>query len=115
MRNLILCIQLYQKYIIIISFPVYYFIQKIILIITTAIKEKSFFSKDQINYINFKFSLDISGDIFSIIGFLVYLEIIELHFCNLEFNLRRYIMKRADSKGKENEDEDEDKDENEGL
>ena len=111
-------IKIFEKFnpmYLIFSFPVYYFIQKIILIITTAIKEKSFFSKDQINYINFKFSLDISGDIFSIIGFLVYLEIIELHFCNLEFNLRRYIMKRADSKGKENEDEDEDKDENEGL
>ena len=85
------------------SFPVYYFIQKIILIITTAIKENSFFSKDHINYITYKFSLDISGDIFSIIGFLVYLEIIELHFCHLEFNLRRYIMERAKLKEKENE------------
>lgn len=81
------------------SFPVYYFIQKIILIITTFIKEEEryyIFRKDHINYIWEKFSLDISGDIFSIIGFLIYLEIIELHFCKLDKNLRRNIIARAD-------------------
>ena len=77
------------------SFPLYYFIQKIILIITTAIKEQSFFGKNHINLIEYKFLVDTIGDILSIIGFLVYLEIIELNFCDLDYNLRRKIMDRA--------------------
>jgi len=77
------------------SFPVYYFIQKLVLIITTAIKEQRFFSRDHINLIEYKFTLDVSGDLLSIIGFLVYLEIIELNFCNLDYNLRKTIMERA--------------------
>ena len=77
------------------SFPVYFFIQKLVLIISTSIKEQSFFSKDHINLIEYKFTSDFLGDILSIIGFLVYLEIIELNFCNLDYNLRRNIMKRA--------------------
>ena len=77
------------------SFPVYYFVQKIILIITTYIKEHSFFGKNHINLIEYKFLVDTIGDILSIIGFLIYLEIIELNFCGLDYNLRRSIMKRA--------------------
>ena len=77
------------------SFPVYFFIQKIVLIITTVIKEQSFFSENHINLIEYKFTLDISGDILSIIGFLVYLEIIELNFCDLDYNIKRNIMERA--------------------
>jgi hypothetical protein len=77
------------------SFPVYFFVQKIVLIITTAIKEQSFFSKNHINKIEYKFTSDFLGDILSIFGFLVYLEIIELNFCNLDYNLRRNIMERA--------------------
>jgi len=92
------------------SFPVYYLIQKIILIINTLIKEHSFFSKNRINYIEAKFSLDVSGDILSSIGFLIYLEIIELNFCKLNYNLRRIISDRADDEkygylGIEDEDE----------
>jgi len=78
------------------SFPVYYLIQKIILIVNTEVQEESFFSKNRINYIKYKFSLDVSGDIFSSIGFLIYLEIIELNFCKLNYNLRRKISERAD-------------------
>ena len=33
--------------------------------------------------------------IFSLIGFMIYLEIIELNFCNLNFNLRKYINDRS--------------------
>ena len=43
----------------------------------------------------YKFTSDFLGDILSIIGFLVYLEIIELNFGNLDYNLRRTIMERA--------------------
>ena len=42
-----------------------------------------------------KFLLDISGDIASIIGFLIYLEIIELNFCNLNYDLKENIIKRS--------------------
>ena len=47
------------------------------------------------NLIEYKFTLDVSGDLLSIIGFLVYLEIIELNFCNLDYNLRKTIMEKA--------------------
>ena len=78
------------------SFPVYYLIQKIILIVNTLIQDKSFISINRINFIEYKFGLDVSGDIFSSIGFLIYLEIIELNFCKLNYNLRRKISDRAD-------------------
>ena len=99
------------------SFPVYYFIQKIVLIINTLIQEKTLFSANRINFIEAKFSLDILGDIFSSFGFLIYLEIIELNFCELNYNLRRKISERADNEklgylGIEDEDEDDDEDEN---
>ena len=77
------------------SFPVYYFTQKIVLIINTLIGEKTFFSANRINFIEAKFSLDFLGDILSSVGFLVYLEIIELNFCELNYNLRRKISDRA--------------------
>ena len=77
------------------SFPVYFATQKIVLIINTLIKEKKFFSVNRINYIESKFSLDFTGDIFSSIGFLVYLEIIELNFCGLDYYLKRKISERA--------------------
>ena len=77
------------------SFPVYYFVQKVVLIINTLIIEKTFFSASRINYIQVKFILDILGDILSSFGFLVYLEIIELNFCKLNYNLRRKISDRA--------------------
>ena len=77
------------------SFPVYYFVQKVVLIINTLIQEKTFFSASRIKYIKYKFSLDVLGDILSSFGFLVYLEIIELNFCELNYNLRRKISDRA--------------------
>jgi len=39
--------------------------------------------------------LRISIYICSFIGFMIYLEIIELNFCNLNFNLRKYIILRS--------------------
>ena len=44
-----------------------------------------------------KFLLDISGDIASIIGFLIYLEIIELNFCKLNYNLKKNIISRGEN------------------
>ena len=77
------------------SFPVYFVTQKIVLIINTLIREKTFFNVNRINYIEYKFSLDFTGDILSSIGFLVYLEIIELNFCGLNYNLKRKISERG--------------------
>ena len=57
--------------------PVYYFLVKIIVIIYNLIfYERERFLKDEsIIYIKENFFLDVSGDIFCLIGFLVYLEI----------------------------------------
>ena len=35
------------------------------------------------------------AQIFSFIGTLIYLELIELHFCELDHNLKKYIKERA--------------------
>jgi len=43
----------------------------------------------------FKDLFNISPFICSFIGFLIYLEIIELNFCNLNYNLRKYINERS--------------------
>ena len=88
-----LIIKFYTPVHVIFSFPIQFFLEKTFLLIFSA----SFFIDDlftqeiQVS----KFLLDISGDIFSIIGFLIYLEIIELHFCNLDFNLKKNIIKRS--------------------
>ena len=61
------------------SFSIYHFIQKIILAIYTLIDKHSFVVKDHhVEYIEVKYSLNIIGDIISLIGFMIYLEIIEL-------------------------------------
>ena len=64
------------------------------MLIFTAIffVEKLFKTKEQLK----KFLLDTSGDIASILGFLIYLEIIELNFCGLNFNLKKNIISRSE-------------------
>ena len=42
-----------------------------------------------------KIILDFCSDFFSIIGYLIYLEIIELHFCKFDYNIRRNILERG--------------------
>ena len=65
--------------------------------------------------------LNSSMYILSLIGFMIYLELIELNFCNLNYDLRKYIYERSIKDTKENDnresiiydyDEDEDKDNN---
>lgn len=59
----------------------------------------NFFSKDNfsinIDYEGIKFFLDISGDIVSFFAFLIYLEIIELNFCNFDYNIKKNITRRS--------------------
>ncbi len=102
--NCLLVIKYLTPVYIIFSNPICFFFQKVLLILNTLYQKHSFFyQKDKIKLE--KFSLDISGDVLSFLGFLVYLEIIELNFCNLNFNLRKSIMKRANFESYECESE----------
>ena len=76
---------------------IYYFFIKFIAIFYNRIKNNQFFIENKEN-IKKKFYislLDLSCTIFAIIGFLIYLEIIELYFCKLNYNLRRSIEERS--------------------
>ena len=89
-----LIIKFYTPIHVIFSFPIQFFIEKLFLLIFTGL----FFPSQLLTGDNLKkkFSLDISGDITSIIGFLIYLEIIELNFCGLSFNLKKNIILRGE-------------------
>ena len=81
--------------------PLFYFFEKLILliynIIYCSIKNDftAFFNENEMKFIKEKFCLDILGDIFSFFGFLVYLEMIELNCCGLNYNLRNKIINRG--------------------
>ena len=80
---------------VIFSFPIQFFIEKTFLLILSAIFfRENLFKGDNLTQ---KFLLDESGDIASIIGFLIYLEIIELNFCGLNYNLKKNIIIRSES------------------
>ena len=83
--------------------PFYYLIRKIIHIIVNFINyifssdgNKKIFDFSKMEYLKQKFIFDISGDAFSFILFLIYLEIIEFNFCNLNIDLRRNIIMRSE-------------------
>mgnify|MGYP006873062716 CR=1 FL=1 len=66
-----------------------------------------------------KFILEMVGNSLATIGFLIYLGIIELNFCGLNYNLRKNIIERGKKEAEENEelgnfndDDDDDKKEN---
>ena len=69
--------------------PVTYFIQKLILMYQIN-------SNEPRKYLNSSFFIDFSSDITAIIGFLIYLEIIELNFCEFNKDLRKNIILRAE-------------------
>ena len=94
-----LIIKLYSPIVVPLSFPVEFFLEKTFLVIFTAIffREDLFTKNNQLQ----KFLMDETGDIFSIIGFLIYLEIIELHFCKLDYDLINNIINRAKIENKE--------------
>ena len=69
--------------------PVTYFIQKLILMYQINRNESR-------KYLNASFFIDFSSDITAIIGFLIYLEIIELNFCKLNKDLRKNIIMRGE-------------------
>ena len=51
--------------------------------------------KNIINGFNYLNLVKISPFFFSFIGFMIYLELIELNFCKLNYNLRKYINERS--------------------
>ena len=53
-------------------------------------------SNEPRKYLNASFFIDFSSDITAIIGFLIYLEIIELNFCKLNKDLRKNIIMRGE-------------------
>jgi hypothetical protein len=88
---------------VIFSVPFRYLIQKVISISYSLIKRE--YSKNK--YKIYKLILDTSGDIFSWFGFLIYLEIFAIKFCNLDYDIKNNIMRRsfADTRKANNENE----------
>lgn len=70
-------------------------IPKIILPIYTLIKNGTFYKENAIENIQIKFILGLFMNIFSIIGFTIYLELIELNFCGLSSFIKKNFHKRA--------------------
>ena len=81
--------------------PIYYFFFKLTLIIYNVFyctfnrDFTKFFDTNSMDYLYANFFLDTSGDIFSFLGFLVYLEIIVLNCFQLNYNVREKIMTRS--------------------
>ena len=97
---LILIIKYLTPVHVIFSIPILYFFEKLIIIIQVIIEKINTneifdIEESSIKYYIINFILDFFGDILTFFGFLVYLEIIELNFCNLYYNLRKNIMKRG--------------------
>jgi hypothetical protein len=93
-RYSILTIQYLTPVHMIFSFPIYFFSEKFLLIINDLILEHKFFVHEIYN-IGKIFICDTSGDILSFFGFLIYLEIIELHCWGLNKDLRNQIIERG--------------------
>ena len=70
------------------SLPFIFFIQKIILIYQLN-------NDEPIKYLNASFFLDLIADFLALLAFLIFLEILELNFCGLKKNLRKYIALRS--------------------
>ena len=74
--------------------PIFFIIKKIVLVSNNLIIDKTFFLYTS-NFKPSRFFLDLSGDIVCFIGFLIYLEIIELNIFGLNYNLRINIIRRG--------------------
>jgi hypothetical protein len=72
-------------------------LSQIIMMIKNKVSEGYFFAQEGKDFklLLTKFLFNIIGNYLAVIGFLVYLEIIELNFCNLDYNIRRKIMERS--------------------
>ena len=82
--------------------PLSYLLQKIVSITLSLIMDNRWILTEN-KYKKTKIIFDGFGDIFSIIGLLIYLEIIELKFCKLDEDLKKNIANRAPIVDEENE------------
>ena len=93
--------------------PIYYVFQKVFLLLGNLINKHEFFNVGS-EYKWAKYFLDISGDFFCLIGFLIYLEVIQINKWGLNTNLKKYISERCNLENIscfKNYEEDEDEDE----
>ena len=74
------------------SLPLFYIMRKIIL--TISIVNFLIHNRELSTYM-IKYILDSVGDFLCIFAYLIYLEVIKLNFCNLNFNLRDNIITRG--------------------
>ena len=81
---------------IIFSFPIFYIFNKTYLLFLNYFKSSQWYL--DVKFAKEKLILDYCSDVVSIIGYLIYLEIIELHFCRFDYNIRRNIVYRCFSK-----------------
>ena len=68
---------------------------KFILPIYTLIREESFFSEKPVKNIKLKYILGLLMNILSLFAFLIYLEIIQLNCCGLDYDTRQNIYLRG--------------------
>ena len=79
---------------VIFSIPIVFLLQKVVMTSYTYINIGNIFADD--NKFKFKkFCLDLSGDILSVFGFLIYLELIVICFCKCDYNTKANIMRRS--------------------
>ena len=76
------------------SYPLYYFGQKIVFLCAKAYK-----INDDDYFLKNKLITDTLSDFLSIIGYLIYIEIVEINICNLNYNLRKNIIARSKTEG----------------
>ena len=72
------------------SDPIYYFFQKIVILCSRAVQ-----IHEMNDIIITNFIIDLLSDFLSFIGYLIYIEIIEINICNFNYNLRKNIMLRG--------------------
>ena len=97
-------------------YPIQYFLQKIII-------SYKFIKNHSKKFIVEQYWIDIVSDIVAFIGFLIYLEIIELNFCKFNYNIRKNIIFRGsnannfltDSSAKESSSSNNEENENDSL
>ena len=84
------------------AIPAHYLINKTYLCILNLIKTEdhsaiisNYYGGIGNNFFSWKISMDFLSDIFSVFGYLVYLEVIELNCCNCDRDLRRKILARG--------------------
>ena len=79
---------------IIFSYSIYNMFEKLLLMLNTLINLGRFFKTNELT-LKTKFILDISGDIVSILCYVIYLEVIEFHCCKLDYNIKNNIIMRS--------------------